>query len=125
MHAILQVVQGWRELDIELFLMISAFGFFRRRLGAVIVRLALPAFICSWNDNSVLLWRSRGAKSEFEAGDLGLLCIFFSSLTVVTDEVKVIPLGFWLRYAKACAVLPDIAFLTGYAMRAIILKPCQ
>ena len=58
---------------------------------------------------------------EFQAWDLRLLLVFFATLTIATDEMKVVFLGFFLRKAKTGSVLPNIASLTGDARRAIIL----
>ena len=34
---------------------------------------------------------------EFEAGNLGLLCIFFSSLAVIADKMEIVLLSLRLR----------------------------
>lgn len=58
---------------------------------------------------------------KFEAWDLGLLCVFFSALAYITDEVEVVLLGLCLSDDQASTMLPDVAFVTCNAMCAIIL----
>lgn len=59
---------------------------------------------------------------ELERGYFRLLSIFFSALAISTDKMKVVLLCFPLRNAVACAMLPDVALFTSYAVSAIVLE---
>lgn len=52
---------------------------------------------------------------KFQAWDLGLLLVFFSTFAIATDKMKVVFLSFLLREAKAGSMLPYIALFTGDA----------
>lgn len=59
---------------------------------------------------------------KFETWDLGLLRIFFSAFAILANKMEVVLFGVCLRDTQACTVLPDIAFLTCYAVRTIVLS---
>ncbi len=58
---------------------------------------------------------------KFETWDFGLLRVFFAAFAILADEMKVVLFGIYLRNSKACTVLPDVALLTCYTVRTVVL----
>lgn len=65
--------------------------------------------------------RGRGSNVKLEAWNFWLQGVLCTSSAVIAHKVEVVLISRRLRNAMACAVLPNIAFLTCDAMGTVIL----
>lgn len=59
---------------------------------------------------------------KFQGWDLGLFRILSSTLTISANEVKIFLFGLRFRDTMTGTMLPNVAFLACYAVRAVILN---